>query len=267
MNWAFMANVAWDYPSDALGYTTGAAVELNRPSWAVRYGFFQIDRLRNAWTSEDQLFTWPGYSGAGDGAFWRSWGMASEFERAYSINARSGTMRFLAFFNRGHFGSYRAALSVPGADIAQTRAYRAKYGFGLNWEQEIARNLGVFSRLGWNDGHSEAWMFTDINHSASLGLSVKGEAWRRQNDTFGVAGVISGVSRVNQEFLAAGGSGILAGDGALHYGSEIAMETYYNFQIARNLHASADYQFVDNPAFNRARGPISVFGTRLHWEF
>jgi high affinity Mn2+ porin len=95
MNWALMANAAWDYPSDALGYTTGAAVELNQPNWALRYGFFQIDRMRNAWTSEDQLFTWPGYSGAGDGAFWRSWGMASEFERRYSIDAHPGAIRFL----------------------------------------------------------------------------------------------------------------------------------------------------------------------------
>jgi high affinity Mn2+ porin len=28
-----------------------------------------------------------------------------------------------------------------------------------------------------------------------------------------------------------------------------------------------DYQFVVNPAFNRDRGPVSVFGTRIHWEF
>lgn len=267
MNWALMANAAWDYPSDALGYTTGAAAELNQPNWALRYGFFQIDRLRNAWTSEDHLFTWPAYRGAGDGAFWRSWGMSSELERRYRTNAHPGTIRFLTYLNRGRFGSYQSALSVPGADISQTRAYRGKYGVGLNWEQEITRNIGLFSRLGWNDGRSEAWMFTDINHSASLGISVKGEAWRRREDTFGVAGVGSGISRVNQEFLAAGGTGILAGDGALNYGKEKLLETYYDFRVSRMLHAAVDYQFIDDPAFNRARGPVTVFGTRLHWEF
>jgi len=267
MNWALMANAAWDYPSDALGYTTGAAVELNQLKWALRGGFFQIDRLRNAWTSEDQFFTWPGYSGAGDGAFWRSWGIASEFERRYGIGGHPGTIRFLSYLNHGLFGSYRAALSEAGADISQTRAYRGKYGFGLNWEQEITRNIGVFSRVGWNDGKTEAWMFTDVNHSASTGVSVKGESWRRREDTLGLAGVMSGISRVNQEFLAAGGSGILDGDGTLNYGREKILETYYDFKVSKNLHAALDYQFIYDPAFNRDRGPVSVFGTRVHWEF
>jgi high affinity Mn2+ porin len=267
MNWALMANAAWDYPSDALGYTTGAAVELNQPGWSLRYGFFQIDRLRNAWTSEDQFFTWPGYKGAGDGAPLRDWGMVSELERRYSANTHPGTIRFLSYLNQGRFGSYQAALSIPGADISQTRAYRSRYGFGLNWEQEITRNIGLFSRIGWNDGHNEAWMFTDINHSASLGVSVKGESWRRPHDTFGLAGVSSGISHVNQEFLAAGGTGILDGDGTLNYGSEKVLETYYDFKVSKMLRAAVDYQWIDNPAFNQARGPIQVFGTRLHWEF
>jgi high affinity Mn2+ porin len=152
-------------------------------------------------------------------------------------------------------------------DITQTRTYRGRHGFGLNWEQEITKNIGVFSRIGWNDGHNEAWMFTDINHSASLGVSVKGEPWRRRDDTFGLAGVTSGISRVNQEFLFAGGTGILDGDGTLNYAGEKVIETYYDCKISAHVRAAIDYQFIDNPAFNRARGPVSVFGTRLHWEF
>ena len=100
--------------------------------------------------------------------------MAAEYERRYSLNAHPAAIRFLAYLNQGRFGSYEAALSVPGADISQTREYRHRYGFGLNWEQEITKSIGVFSRAGWNDGHNEAWMFTDINHSASLGISIKG---------------------------------------------------------------------------------------------
>jgi high affinity Mn2+ porin len=267
MNWAMMANVTWDYPSDALGYTTGIGIELNQPKWALRYGFFQIDRLRNAWTAEDQFFTFPAYSGAGDGSFFKSWGMAAEYERRYSLNAHPGALRFLAYLNQGRLGSYQAALSVPGADITQTRAYRRRYGFGLNWEQEITKSIGVFSRVGWNDGHNEAWMFTDINHSASFGISVKGDAWHRRDDTIGLAGVMSGISRVNQEFLAAGGTGVLDGDGALNYGWEKAFETYYDCKLSKNLRAALDYQFVADPAFNRDRGSVSVFATRLHWEF
>ena len=267
MNWALMANAAWDYPSDALGYTTGAAIELNQPQWSLRYGFFQIDRLRNAWTAEDEFLTWPSYSGAGDGPLWRVWGMTEEYERRYNVSTHPGTIRLLAYLNQARLGSYQAALSVPGTDISQTRAYRRRYGFGLNAEQEITKNIGVFSRAGWNDGHNEAWMFTDINFSASVGMSAKGGPWHRTGDTVGLAGVVSAISRLNQQFLKAGGMGILDGDGTLNYAGEKVLETYYDGKISRHLHAAIDYQFIDNPAFNRARGPVSVVGTRLHWEF
>ena len=136
----------------------------------------------------------------------------------------------------------------------------------MNAEQEIIKNVGVFTRLGWSDGENEAWVFSDVDRTATLGLSVKGEAWRRPDDTFGLAGVANGLSHVHQEFFAAGGLGILAGDGNLNYGWEEILETYYDFKIWKAVHSSLDYQFIANPAFNRDRGPVSVFSARLHWE-
>jgi high affinity Mn2+ porin len=267
MNWAFTANAAWDYPADSLGYTTGVAIELNQPKWALRYGFFQLPNQRNGFTIEDRYLMWPGEGSAGDGRFWHAWGMVVETERRYSINAHRGVIRILDYVNQADMGSYRAALSAPGIDIDLTHATRHGYGFGLNAEQEITKNIGVFSRLGWNDGHNEAWMFTDANKTASLGISVKGEAWHRPDDTIGVASVVSGISKVNQQFLGAGGTGILDGDGALNYAKEGVLETYYDRKIAEHLHGTLDYQLVANPAFNNARGPVSVFSTRLHFEF
>jgi high affinity Mn2+ porin len=120
--------------------------------------------------------------------------------------------------------------------------------------------------LGWNDGDEQAQAYTDVNWTASLGVSVKGDTWQRPDDTFGLAGVVSGASSSNQKFLEAGGLGILAGDGALSYGSEKALETYYDIQAWKTVHAAVDYQFISNPAFNRDRGPVSVFGGRFHWE-
>ena len=117
-----------------------------------------------------------------------------------------------------------------------TRAYRYKYGFGLNIEQEIFKNVGAFARMGWSDGQNEAWVFTDVDRTASLGLSIKGELWGRANDTVGLAGIINGISHVHQEFLEAGGTGILAGDGNLEYGLEKIMEAYYDFGIWKTLH-------------------------------
>jgi high affinity Mn2+ porin len=156
---------------------------------------------------------------------------------------------------------------IRPADIEATRAYRYKYGFGLNIEQVVAKNIGVFTRLGWSDGQNEAWVFSDVDRTATLGISVKGEAWCRPNDTFGLAGVLNGISRVHQDFLAAGGTGILAGDGALTYGLEQILETYYDFNVWKTVHTSLGYQFINHPAFNRDRGPVSVFAARLHWTF
>ncbi len=274
-NWAMAGNLAWDYSADPVGYTTGIAVELNQPKWALRYGFFQMPRVQNYFTAEDQVLMWRPSGGTGsagaDGPFLRAWGMAVEFERRYSVNAHPGAIRLMPWLNEADMASNHAATAIllakgPGADISAAQAYRYKYGFGLNWEQEVAENLGLFSRLGWNDGHEQAWAYADDNWTVSLGVSVKGKQWQRPGDTFGLAGIVSGASRSNQQFLNAGGLGILAGDGALTYGSEKVMETYYDFPIWKPVHAAVDYQFISNPAFNRDRGPVSVFGVRLHWE-
>jgi carbohydrate-selective porin OprB len=79
--------------------------------------------------------------------------------------------------------------------------------------------------------------------------------------------VISGISRVNQQYLKAGGSGILDGDGNLDYGRELVLESYYDRSFSKEIHAALDYQFIADPAFNRARGPVAVLGMRIHWEF
>ena len=268
MNWAFVNNEAWDYPADSLGYTTGLTVELNHPKWTLRYGFFQVPRFQNGLTAEDQLLKWPYVSSAQDGPFLRAWGMVTEFERRYGVNAHPGVIRFLAYLNKADMGSYREAVDSPvrPADITATRKYRYTYGFGVNLEQEILKNIGFFSRLGWNNGQNEAWMFSDVDYAASLGLSIKGEFWHRPEDTVGLAGAFNGIPKVEQEFFQAGGLGILGGDGNLNYGWEKILETYYNFQIWKTIHATVDYQFISNPAFNRDRGPVSVFAVRLHWE-
>jgi high affinity Mn2+ porin len=175
------------------------------------------------------------------------------------------------WLNEANMAGYQAATAIllanPGGSIAAAQAYRKKYGFGLNWEQEVGANAGLFSRLGWNDGHEEAWTYTDANSTASLGVSVKGDAWRRPGDTFALAGVVSGASSDQRKFLEAGGLGILDGDGALTYGSEKVLETYYDRQIRKNVHGTLDYQFIDNPAFNRDRGPVSAVSCRFHYEF
>jgi high affinity Mn2+ porin len=279
MNWAMMGNLTWDYGQDTVGYTTGFSAELNQPKWTLRYGFFQMPEDKNGFTGDDQYLKSP--QGGAYGPFTKSWAMMSEFERRYSVCGYPGVVRFLGWLDEAEFASYSVATTLlranpPPPGVGQgsgvtipeaARAYRFKYGFGLNWEQEFAKNVGMFSRLGWNDGHEEAWTFTDANWSASLGMSVNGAGWSRPNDTFGLAGIVSGASRDNQKFLEAGGTDMLDGDGTLNYGWEKVLETYYAFNVWKSVYVTFDFQFVDDPAFNRDRGPVSIFAGRLHWEF
>jgi high affinity Mn2+ porin len=253
MNWALMANEAWDYPADSLGFETGFAAELNEPGWTLRFGVFQMPEVSNGMAQDAHLL--------------KAWGAVTEVERRFEIGGHPGTVRLLLYRNRAHMGSYAASLDSPaaGMDITKTRAYRYKTGYGVNAEQELTGDVGTFARLGWSDGRNESWVFADVDRTATLGLSFKGEAWSRPGDTLGVAGGINAISGIHRRFLAAGGAGILAGDGAISYGAEQIAETYYDIRLSPHLNAALDYQFVANPAYNRARGPVSVFAIRLHW--
>jgi len=256
LNWSLMANGAWDYPADSIGYTIGLAAELNRPHWAVRAGLFEVSKRLNGQAFDRHLL--------------QAWSMVTELERRYAVARHPGTARLLAYLTRAHMGRYQDALIAPARPADTTpfrRGYHYKYGIGLNMDQELIEGIGVFVRLGWSDGQTDSWMFTDVDRTASLGLSIKGGFWQRPEDTIGVGGVFNGITDVHRRYLAAGGLGILAGDGALSYGGERLLEVYYDTAPWKSLHAALDYQFIVNPAYNQDRGPVSVFGMRVHWSY
>jgi high affinity Mn2+ porin len=255
MNWALMANDAWDYPANTLGFTNGAAVELNGRAWAERVGIFQVSEVANGMRMDWNLA--------------KAWSAVAEVERRYSPRGHAGALRLLAYDERAHMGNYQETLDHPslGENIALDAAYRYKYGFGLNLEQEIRKNLGAFARLGWSDGKNQTWEFTDVDRTATAGVSLKGTWWRRPEDTIGLGAVVNGISAVHRQFLAAGGLGITVGDGALDYRSERLAETYYNWKIAKHFQLTLDYQFAQNPAYNHVRGPVNLFALRFHTEY
>jgi high affinity Mn2+ porin len=260
MNWAMWSSVAYDFPADLPGYTRGAVVELNRKDWAVRAGVFEVPSAPNS----DVLVI-------GDKAI----GSVVEFEERHTIFDQPGKLRLGAFANSGYTGNYNEALAIedanPALDIntvmASIRHSNLKYGFYLNAEQQIAKDIGLFARASWNDGQNEILSFTDIDRSISGGLSIKGSYWGRPSDTIGVGGAINGLSETHRDFLAAGGLGLLIGDGRLNYDTERVLETYYAYAINKGLTVTADYQLVVNPAYNADRGPASIFSGRLHGEF
>lgn len=160
--------------------------------------------------------------------------------------------------------AYAEAAGLP-PDPAPVRRYRRRDGVSLNIEQQLTANVGMFVRLGDAGGNVETYEFTDIDRTASVGLSVSGGPWHRPGDTVGVAGVVNALSKDRRQYLAAGGLGILVGDEKLpHAGHEGILETYYELAAGSAVHVTLDYQWVGNPAYNRDRGPVSIFALRVH---
>jgi high affinity Mn2+ porin len=153
-------------------------------------------------------------------------------------------------------------------DIAALRRYRSRVGLSFGVEQELAPELGAFIRAGKAAGNVETYEFTDVDRALAVGLSLQGARWRRANDTVGIAAVNNAISGVREAYLNAGGLGILVGDGRLpHPGPERIIESYYSAAVFNFARLSLDYQWIDHPAYNRDRGPVSVIAVRLHAQF
>ena len=258
MNWAMWESAAWDFPADLPGYTRGAVVELNRKDWAIRGALVEVPSQPNS-----------------DILTFKSGGAVVEFEERHNIFEQPGKVRIGAFGNQGVTGNYRQALTLEALDPAQDindvmasiRHVNPKYGFYANLEQQLVQDVGLFARASWNDGSNEILSFTDIDRSVSGGLSIKGSFWGRPNDTVGIGGAVNGLSDAHRDYLAAGGIGLIIGDGRLTYSPERIFETYYAYSVRKGVTLTADYQLITNPSYNADRGPVSIFAGRLHGEF
>jgi high affinity Mn2+ porin len=260
MNWSIWAAGAFDYPADRLGLTWGLAAELNRALWAVRGGYFLVGNAPNANVFDMDLFARGGYLG--------------ELELRPRPFGRPGVAKFGAWFTSTFAGSYADAVALAGATgmtvddaVVATRRGRIKSGLYLNLQQEVSDDVGAFLRWSWNDGRSEIAAFTDIDQSLSGGVQVKGASWRRPDDRIGIAAAWNAISAAHRDFLAAGGTGLLVGDGQLTYSPEVVVETYYAVQLTAGFVATVDYQLLANPGYNAVRGPVHVLGGRLRASF
>jgi high affinity Mn2+ porin len=255
MNWALWAPGAFDYSADKVGLTYGATAELNQKQWALRFGYFLMPAESNANNFDTHVFERGSY--------------VAEVETRWSLFSRPGKLRSIIWLNSVFSGSYRETLDDPALnlDITQTRRGRIKYGYAFNVEQSITDDVGVFGRWSWNEGKTEIMAFTDIDDSLSFGASIKGTKWGRAKDVVGIGVATNGLSQDHRDFLAAGGLGLLVGDGRLNYQRENILEAYYAFAVNDALTLTFDYQFFVNPAYNADRGPISIFSGRLHAEF
>lgn len=258
LNWSLLNSGAYDYAADAWAFTYGLAAEWTRSWWTLRGGWLALSKVPN---SKDI-----------DGTF-DQFELVVEGEERHAVDGHPGKLKLLAYVNRGRMGRYDDAVAlakVTGGvpDTADVRRYASRPGVGANAEQELAPDLGAFARLSANDGAMEAFEFTEINRSLAAGLSVGGTRWGRPDDTVGLASVVNGISSAARDYLAAGGLGVLVGDGRLpDYGLERIIESYYAGRLAEGWTLTGDLQFVANPAYNRDRGPAWILGLRLHAEF
>ncbi len=260
MNWAAVNNGAYDYAADTRGYTYGFVAEFYAKAWAARFGEMLMPTVANGITLDWDLAR----------------ARAENFEVEYHtalLPKRASVIRALTFVNHADMGSYREAIdgylsgqtAVPDITFYRQQG-RIKYGFGLNAEQELTRDIRAFGRLGWNDGVNESYAYTEIDRTAEIGADLRGRTWHRNQDKIGVAFVANGLSDDHRRYLALGGEGFILGDGGLSYGLEKIFETYYTAHLWRGISVAADYQHIQNPGYNQERGPASVVSFRIHFE-
>ncbi len=260
LNWSVMTHGAYDYAADARGYSWGVALEWYRDDWAVRAGRFIQPIEPNGQKLDDRN---P----------FKHYGDQLELEHAHELAGQPGKVRLLAFNNRARMTRYedanalaRQTGTVPDIDAARYGA-QMKRGLGLNVEQAVSADIGLFARASWADGKTETYAFTDIDRSVSGGLMLKGTAWQRAQDTVGFALAQNAISKAQRDYLSAGGIAFFIGDGRLRYRQEGIVEAFYNANVTKAIWITFDWQYIRNPAYNADRGPVHVGSVRLHTEF
>jgi hypothetical protein len=262
MNWTVVNNGAYDYAADTRGYTYGGLIEYDDRWWSLRFAEALLSKRPNGLNLQKNLN--------------RAHSENYEMElRPPLRRGRNTAIRLLAFTNFANLGDYHQAIDLflhhqtPTPEIdAHPMQTSLKYGFGLNAEQEITGAIRGFARAGWNEGQHESWNYTEVDQTVAFGGDVSGALWDRARDQFGAAFVVNGISRNHREYLALGGLGFVLGDGRLSYGPEKIVESYYNLPlpIHSGMYAGVDVQYIDDPGYNRDRGPVVVTSVRLHVE-
>lgn len=261
LNWTVDNNGAWDYAADTRGYTVGAVADYEDTNWSVKFGEALMPKVAN-----------------GIDLVWQPWkAQAENYEVDWLhgvLPKKPGVIRLLGYTNYANMGIYSQAVAeyleglvrVPNVDDHPWHTTR-KYGFGINLEQSITPDFVAFARWGWDNGKTESFAYTEVDSTILTGVGAHGQKWHRKQDRAGVAFVSNGICRYHQEYLADGGLGFLLGDGGLSYGRETIEEMYYTAHVWRGIYVAPDVQHINNPGYNRVRGPVLVPSFRLHVEF
>jgi hypothetical protein len=260
-NWTVDNNGAYDYAADTRGYTVGLTADYEDRNWGFRFGEGLMPKVAN-----------------GIDLVWKVWqAHAENFEyelRRGLIPKKAGVVRLLAYTNYANMGIYRQAVAqfeqglTPVPEITNHPWHiTRKYGFGVNVEQNLSRYLTAFGRFGWDNGKTESFAYTEVDQTFDVGLGANGAWWHRKQDRAGVAFVTNAIKKDHQTYLADGGLGFLLGDGKLNYGRENIVESYYTVHVWRGIYLAPGVQHINDPGYNRDRGPVVVPSFRAHVEF
>jgi high affinity Mn2+ porin len=259
-NWTIDNNGAYDYAADTRGYTVGLVADYEDRNWGLRFAEALMPKVAN-----------------GIDLVWKPWQVhAEDFEyelRRGMIPGKAGVVRLLAYTNEANMGIYRDQIlraeqegTTPVITDHSWHITR-KYGFGINVEQNLTHYLTGFGRFGWNNGKTESFVYTEVDQTFTQGLGANGAWWHRKQDRAGIAFVTNAIKKDHQNYLAAGGLGFLLGDGRLNYGRENILETYYTAHVWRGIYVAPGLQHINDPGYNRDRGPLIVPAFRAHVEF
>lgn len=256
-NFAIWSMGAYGYAADPKGFTYGVVGEWYHHDWTLRAGRLAIPVVPNTMDLDYTLS--------------QDYTDQVEVTHQHKLWGQPGAIRALVFQQRAFMASYQDAISqyyqqpnnVAPNILTARFGEKTMWGYGLNIEQAVSQDIGVFARWSWNSGNTETQTL-DVSSSISGGVSIKGSSWGRSEDTIGLGYAVSGVSSAEINYLQLGGSTAFIGDGALAYKPEQVFEAYYSAKIHKGFYMTADYQYIANPAYNSNRGPINFIGLRAH---
>jgi len=274
-NMAFLSYAAYDFAADARGYTWGLVAEYIHDDWSLRFGHTAAPDNPNQLPIDTRIFKY--------------FGQQFELEHRHTLYGQPGAVRLLAYRNHEFMGGFNDAIAVYHAnpnlnattcpwfnyasgnatapDLCWVRRPNIKMGIGINWEQQVWDDVGLFFRGMWSDGNTEVYSYTSTDRSVSLGALVQGTRWGRPRDSFGIGYGQGWLSSAHVSYLGMGGIDGFIGDGAINYRPEKVVNLFYSYSLFSSTWLTADYQHIENPGYNADRGPVDVYGARVHVEF
>ena len=173
----------------------GGTAELYWDDWALRLGRITPPN------SPNQLPV--------DFRIWKYYGDQIELEHDHQLGGRHGAIRVLGYRNHVFTGSFDDAIAALAADPAKNAAScgtlsyygssnatapdlcwvrkpNVKLGIGIDVEQMVGPEIGLFFRGMYSDGRTEVDAFNPADRSVAGGVVAKGTAWGRHSDVAGL---------------------------------------------------------------------------------